>query len=155
MSISDLNNHHLSEAQIKEISDALTRLEETMQGLNVNLTPEERNKYGRVNEQNKLFINKVNDYATQQSSLRSPEVDWAEFSKDFKSRAVMENIISRLNNLAMRATNSKTLYDFDNYQDALSDYAYTQYRANSKAVGYEEKYGELKQFFARNRKNKA
>lgn len=132
----------------------MVQLETAMQSLNINLTPEDRNKYGRVNEQNKLFINKVNDYATQQESLRTPDVDWVEFAKDFKSRSVLENIISRLNNLATRATNSKTLHDFDNYQDALSDYAYTQYRAGSKAVGFEEKYGDLKRFFARTKKSK-
>lgn len=154
MGVNNLNNNHLGDEQIKAINDALAQLETAMQSLNINLTPEDRNKYGRVNEQNKLFINKVNDYATQQESLRTPDVDWAEFAKDFKSRSVLENIISRLNNLATRATNSKTLHDFDNYQDALSDYAYTQYRAGSKAVGFEEKYGDLKQFFARTKKSK-
>lgn len=154
MGVNNLNNQHLTDEQIKAINDALVQLETAMQSLNINLTPEDRNKYGRVNEQNKLFINKVNDYATQQESLRTPDVDWVEFAKDFKSRSVLENIISRLNNLATRATNSKTLHDFDNYQDALSDYAYTQYRAGSKAVGFEEKYGDLKQFFARTKKNK-
>lgn len=154
MSISNLNNQHLSDEQIKAINDALTQLETAMQSLNINLTPEDRNKYGRVNEQNKLFINKVKDYATQQENLRTPDVDWEEFAKDFKSRSALENVISRLNNLSIRATNSKTLHDFDNYQDALSDYAYTQYRAGSKAVGFEEKHSDLKQFFARNKKSK-
>lgn len=155
MSISNLNNLHLTDAQVNAILTALTNLEKAMEPLNINLTPEDRNKYGRVNEQNKLFINKVNDFATQQTSLRTPDVNWEEFSKDFKSRSVLEGIINRLNNLSTRATNSKTLHDFDNYQDALSDYAYTQFKASSKAVGFEEKYTELKQFFARNRKKQA
>lgn len=152
MAVNNLNNQHLTDEQVKAIKEALTQLETAMQTLNINLTPEDRNKYGRVNEQNKLFINKTWDYAQQQPSLRVAEVDWAEFEKDFKSRAVLENVISRLNNLATRAVNAKTLHDFDNYQDALSDYAYTQYRANSKAVGFEEKYNEQKQFFKRPKK---
>ena len=80
------------------------------------------------------------------------DVDWDEFEKDFKSRAVLENIISRLNNLSIRANNSKIFHDFDNYQDALADYAYTQFRANSKMVGFEDKYNELRQFFAKSKK---
>lgn len=63
MSISNLNNSHLSDEQIKAISDALAQLETAMQSLSINLTPEDRNKYGRVNEQNKLFIHKTRDYA--------------------------------------------------------------------------------------------
>lgn len=152
MSISNLNNNHLSDEQIKAINDALAQLETAMQSLSINLTPEDRNKYGRVNEQNKLFIHKTRDYAQTQPSLRTPDVDWEEFEKDFKSRNFLEQVISRLNNLSTRCTNSKIFHDFDNYQDSLSDYAYTQFKAKSKAVGFEQKYEDQKQFFRRPRK---
>jgi len=152
MSVNNLNNNHLTEAEINAILNALNDLERAMEPLNINLAPEDRNKYGRVDEQNKLFINKVHDFATQQTNLRTMDVDWDEFEKDFKSRAVLENIISRLNNLSIRANNSKIFHDFDNYQDALADYVYTQFRANSKIVGFEDKYNELRQFFAKSKK---
>lgn len=152
MSVNNLNNHHLTEPEINAILNALNDLEHAMEPLNINLTPEDRNKYGRVDEQNKLFINKVHDFATQQTNLRTMDVDWDEFEKDFKNRAVLENIISRLNNLSIRANNSKIFHDFDNYQDALADYAYTQFRANSKIVGFEDKYNELRQFFAKSKR---
>ena len=152
MSVNNLNNHHLTEPEINAILNALNDLERAMELLNINLTPEDRNKYGRVDEQNKLFINKIHDFATQQTNLRTMDVDWDEFEKDFKSRAVLENIISRLNNLSIRANNSKIFHDFDNYQDALADYAYTQFRANSKMVGFEDKYNELRQFFAKSKR---
>jgi len=152
MSVNNLNNHHLTEPEINAILNALNDLERAMEPLNINLTPEDRNKYGRVDEQNKLFINKVHDFATQQTNLRTMDVDWDEFEKDFKSRAVLENIISRLNNLSIRANNSKIFHDFDNYQDALADYAYTQFRANSKMVGFEDKYNELRQFFTKSKR---
>ena len=152
MSVNNLNNHHLTEPEINAILNALNDLERAMELLNINVTPEDRNKYGRVDEQNKLFINKVHDFATQQTNLRTMDVDWDEFEKDFKSRAVLENIISRLNNLSIRANNSKIFHDFDNYQDALADYAYTQFRANSKMVGFEDKYNELRQFFAKSKR---
>ena len=152
MSVNNLNNHHLTEPEINAILNALNDLERAMEPLNINLTPEDRNKYVRVDEQNKLFINKVHDFATQQTNLRTMDVDWDEFEKDFKSRAVLENIISRLNNLSIRANNSKIFHDFDNYQDALADYAYTQFRANSKMVGFEDKYNELRQFFAKSKR---
>ena len=76
MSISNLNNVHLSDTQIQAIKQAVTELDNAMQLLQVNLTPEDRNRYGRVNEQNKLFINKVNDMAITQPNLRSIDVDW-------------------------------------------------------------------------------
>lgn len=153
MSINNLNNHHLNDEQKRAISTALATLEKAMESLTLNLTPEDRNRYGRVNEQNKLFINKTRDYAQNQPALRSQEVDWEEFEKDYQSRSFLEALISRLNNLANRCVNSKIFHDFDNYQDALSDYAYTQFKAKSQSVGYEEKYNEQKQFFKRPRKS--
>ena len=152
MSINNLNNQHLSDDQIKVINDALAQLETALKPLNINLTPEDRHRYGRINEQNKLFINKINDFAHAQPELKSPDVDWAEFSKDFKSREVLEKILNRLHTDASRVSHAKILYDFDNYQDSLEDYAYTSFRAKSKQVGYEVKYNECKQFFAKSRK---
>ena len=66
MGINNLNNRHLTDEQVKTMNDALTSLEKAVEGVNINLTPEDRNRYGRVNEQNKLFINKVNDIAITQ-----------------------------------------------------------------------------------------
>lgn len=152
MAISDLNNVHLTEPQMKAIKEALKALEDAMVDLNINLTPEDRHRYGRVNEANKLFVGKVNEYAQSEPALCSPDVDWDEFAKDFKSRAFLEGVINRLNSLATRANNAKTLHDYDNYQDSLADYAYTSFRAGSKAVGFEEKHRELKQFFKRKSK---
>lgn len=95
------------------------------------------------------------EFAQNQPTLKSIDVDWDEFFRDFKSRQFTEQIIHRLENLLDRLKNAKTLYDYDNYQDSLNDYNYTAFRAGSNAVGFESKYRELKQFFARNRKNDA
>lgn len=153
MSISNLNNVHLTDEQITAINQAMEALEKALAPLQINLTPEARHRYGRVNEQNKLFINRVNDFASLQPQLKSPDVDWDEFARDYKSRTFLEGLINRLNSLSTRANNSKILHDFDNYQEALEDYAYTSYRAGSRGVGFEEKYKELKQFFTKTRKN--
>ncbi|MFJ1379913.1 hypothetical protein [Capnocytophaga canimorsus] len=152
MGISNLNNVHLTDEQITAINESLTQLEGALEVLKVNLTSEDRNRYGRVNEQNKLFINKVNEFALSQPQLRSIDVNWDEFFRDFKSRQVCEGTINRLESLLDRLKNAKILHDYDNYQDALNDYAYTGFRAGSNAVGFEQKHRELKQFFAKNRK---
>lgn len=147
MSISNLNNVHLTQEQITAVNEALADLEKALEVLKVNLTSDDCNKYGRrVNEQNKLFINKVNEYATSQPQLRSIDVDWDEFFRDFKSRGMYEMAINRLESLLDRLKNAKILHDYDNYNDALNDY--TGFRAGSNAVGFEQKYRELKQFFS-------
>lgn len=155
MPINNLNNAHLTEAQMNEIKTALSTLETALSALNVTLTPEERRTYGSVNEQNKLLINKVWDYRQNSPNLSQPDLDWAEFENDLKSRQFIENITHRVAAIVERMKNSKILHDYDNYQAALDDYAYTNYKAGSNAPGYETKMNELKQFFPRSGKRPA
>lgn len=44
-------------------------------------------------------------------------------------------------------TDFKITHDYDNYQDGLDDYKYSQYKASTKTPGFIEKVQELKQFF--------
>lgn len=143
---------HPGEEQLERTHVLMTNLENELSGLIVNLTGDDRSRYGRVNEQNKLLINKVRDYAQISPSLRSPDVDWVEFERDYQSRNSIEDLILRLQNLVTGLKNNKTLHDFDNYQAALDDYSYTCYKAKTSVPGFEDKRKELKQFFPRNRK---
>ena len=82
MPLSNLNNAHLTQAQVTASQDALTALENALSMLTVTLTASERSTYGSVNEQNKLLINKVWDYRQNSPNLSSPDLDWAEFEND-------------------------------------------------------------------------
>jgi hypothetical protein len=151
--LKNLNNTHLTAEQIESANTALTSLETILVTILSNLSGEERRKYGSISEQNKLLVNKVNDYAINQPALKSPDVDWDEFTKDFTSRTVLEGVIARLENLLTGINNAKTLHDYDNYQAALDDYAYTNYKTGTSAPGYEAKQKDLKQFFSRTQKS--
>ena len=97
----------------------------------------------------KLLVNKVMDYHNNQPALQTPHIDWVEFSNDNTSRANLESMIARLESLTTRLKNAKILHDYDNYQAALADYAYTSFMAGTGTVGYETKMNDLKQFFGR------
>lgn len=153
--LNNFNNHHLGDDEKNRINELLAQLETALKPLNINLSAEERSKYGRVNEQNKLFVNKVYDYAKSREDLRSPDVDWAEFFKDYEDRNFYEGVMSRLDELNLKLKNHKILGDFDNYQDALADYSFASYKAGTKSAGFEEKHRELKQFFSKSGKKQA
>lgn len=155
MPLTNLNSAHLTQAQVTAAQDALAELENALSVVNVNLTPEDRQRYGSINEQNKLLVNKVKDYRTSNPHLSVSDVDWDEFDKDFASRSVFESLINRLDALATKLKGAKVLHDYDNYQAALADYAYTSYRAGTGAEGYESKHNEMKQFFGRSGKTTA
>ncbi|WP_312322926.1 hypothetical protein [Soonwooa sp.] len=149
MGLTNLNNTHLTAAKITDAQDALTALETALQDIQVNLSAEDRKKYGSINEQNKLFVNKVADFNKNTPQLSATDVDWAEFDKDYNSRLVYEGLIARLLAVATNLQNAKILHDYDNYQAALTDYAYSNYKQGTNTPGYEVKVNELKQFFTR------
>lgn len=143
------DSRHFSDAEKTAVSTALATLQTALMPKLANLTPEERQQYGSVNEQNKLIINKVKDYRESQEALSSPDVDWVEFLQDYSSRAFLQNSIEQLAELVRGMENAKILHDWDNYQASLVDYNYTQYKNNSGATGFATKEQELKQFFNR------
>lgn len=149
MAIINLNNNHLTPAQVLSAKDALTALETALTIININLSAEDRQRYGSINEQNKLLVNKVMDYHNNQPNLQTPHIDWVEYNNDYTSRNNLESMIARLESLTTRLKNAKILHDYDNYQAALADYAYTTFMAGTGTVGYETKMNDLKQFFGR------
>lgn len=153
MPLTNLNSAHLSAAQVTAAKAAVAELENALSAVNVTLTSEERQRYGSINEQNKLLVNKVNDYHKSNPGLSVADVDWDEFERDLKSREVLDSLITSLEAMVTKLKNAKTLHDYDNYQAALSDYAYSGYRAGTGADGYETKFNEMKQFFVRSGKN--
>jgi uncharacterized FlgJ-related protein len=110
MAISNLNNTHLTAAQITTATTSLTALETALAVLNVNLSAEDRQRYGSINEQNKLFVNKTMDFHNNQPALQTPHVDWTEFANDFTSRNNLEAMIARLESLITRLKNAKVLH---------------------------------------------
>ena len=148
MPFTNFDSRHFSATEKTTVNNAVTTLETALMPKLANLSPEERQQYGSVNEQNKLIINKVKDFRDAQPTLSSPDIDWTEFANDFDTRAFLQASIQRLQSLIDGLGNAKILHDWDNYQAALTDYDFAKYKASTSAVGYQTKVTELAQFFA-------
>lgn len=131
------------------IDEHIQAIEDILKGKLESLDGEERVRYGRINEKNKLLVNKVFDFYKNQPNLSSPDIDWEEFESDYKARLYLETRARRLSNIVYRLESTKILHDSDNYEDSLKDYAYSKYKNDAKEVGFYIKVSELKQFFAR------
>lgn len=136
------------------ISDLITNLETALADKTAALSDSERTRYGSVNEQNKLVVNKAREYRQNQPAMSAPDVDWTEFESDYQSRMFLENCIIRLKAIVHDLESTKIMHDYDNFQDALQDYAYSQYKNGSGEAGYAAKVGEFKQFFTKSNKPK-
>ena len=148
MPFTNFDSRHFSAAEKTTVNTALTTIETALISKLANLTPDERQQYGSVNEQNKLVINKVKDFRDSQPALSSPDVDWLEFTNDYDTRSFLQTSMQRLQSLIDGLNNAKILHDWDNYQASLTDYDYAKYKASTNATGYQTKVLELAQFFA-------
>jgi hypothetical protein len=150
MPIDNLGTVHFSKQQIKDINEALNVLTETLVGMSVNLTAAERQKYGRVKEQNKLLIDKVKNYHDNRPHLQSPEVDWKEFDLDYENRIQASQMLLKIKSIETQLNNIKILGDYDNYTDALRDYQYAKYKNRfANESGYSKKIEDMIVFFPR------
>lgn len=145
----NFETRHFSKEEKAEINTALQTLQSVLSGKVATLTPEERQQYGSINEQNKLIVNKVKSYRNNNPELSSPEVDWNEFDNDYESRSFLQSTINSLTELSRGLENAKILHDWDNYQASLVDYQYTVYRNDSGSTGFHTKVEEIRQFFPR------
>lgn len=145
----DVVQQHFSTDDLKALDQSLDALEKALETKKHNLTPEERKRYGSINEANKLFVNKVYDFSQSQPAACSPDVDWNEFAADYQDRSILETRLTRLRSLVEMMENAKILHDFDNFQNALVDYSFTQYKKDTDESGFGTKYNALRQFFPR------
>ena len=150
----NLITSHFEKADWDKIDQGIDLIEAGLEGKTGNLTDDERVKYGSINEQTKLMVNKVSDFGENQPNLRSPEIDWAEFERDYETRGKLESRATRLANIIHRMQSTKILHDYDNYQDALDDYRWARFKQDTGDDTYSEKVNELKQFFTRTGKSK-
>lgn len=114
MPFQDVIQDHFSVAEETDVNKSIDDIITLIQAKLRNLSEEENNKYGSVNEQNKLLINKVRDYRNSQPALSSPDVDWVEFEADAFDRTFLEKTALRLEALAKTLMETKRLHDYDN-----------------------------------------
>lgn len=151
MPFQDMNNQHVPATDQQQFNTLLTQVEALLQTYLRNLSEEENNKVGRIDEKGKLVTNKVMDYYESQPALSSPDVDWSEFKSDYFSRKFYELGALRLTALAKAMLETKRLHDYDNYENALIDYDYAKYKdRTSQGLGYDTKVEEIGQFFKNN-----
>lgn len=65
MAFENLISLEFSAEELATLDTALTTIAGVLQGKTVNLTPAQRQQYGSIAEQNKLFVNKAKEFMEQ------------------------------------------------------------------------------------------
>lgn len=150
--MSNIHRHdlHFDANEKQQIFAAIDIIRNVLAPKLVQLNPEDRRRYGSINEENKKVVNKVKDYHEFAPQLSAPEVDWQEFSADYEDRSFLEFVATSLNSLSYEVESTKIVHDYNNMQDARADYAFAKYRAERNIIGAAQKARDLAQFFAKN-----
>ena len=117
-----------------------------------NLSAEDRQNLGSINETNKLFVNKTKTLMEQNPSMVPVFIDQEEYSRDLTAREEIEKLILKLETIKRNLSDTKILLDHDNYHDALAFYRSVRYLANEHQSGAIAVYEELKQYFPSKKK---
>ncbi len=84
MALDNLISLSFSKSDLETIDKAIQDIQTVLVGKTINLTPDQRQQYGRIAEQNKLFVNKAKSYMEQ----------YAQHVRDFWTKQNSTGIIS-------------------------------------------------------------
>jgi len=147
MAFENLISIEFTTDELQTLDTALDNIATVLKGKTVNLTPDERQQYGSIAEQNKLFVNKAKTLMEQNVQHIPNFLDKSEFDKDYAARQQIENRLNRLSGLAEQFTDTKIVLDHDNYFNALTFYRNIKFLSGENVPGATTLHKELKQFF--------
>lgn len=147
MALENLFSLKFTDAELVELDDAIGVIERVLRGKTTNLTPEQRQQYGSIAEQNKLFVNMAKNYMEQYIIFVPVFLDKAEFDRDFVARQQLDSRMQRLNSIVEQLSDTKILLDFDNYHNAITFYRNVKYLSGENMPGTTVIYEDMKQFF--------
>ena len=150
MALDNLISITFSESDLTTLEQAIQSIETVLNGKTINLTPEQRQQYGSIAEQNKLFVNKAKLYMEQYPQYVPGFLDKAEFDNDYIARQQIETRLQRLSSVTEQLSDTKVLLDHDNYHNAITFYRNMKFLSGENVPGTNVIYDDMKQFFVYN-----
>jgi hypothetical protein len=141
----------LSDVELATIRTSYNAIKAVLAPKFINLEPEDRMRFGSINEKNKLIINKVRDYRDNMPGLSNPDVNWVNYVKNSTTRKNYTLVVDMLGEITELCNDPRILVDYTLYGDARKDYKFAKYKAEDDgagSAGFEQKYNDLKQFFS-------
>ncbi len=148
MALDNLISISFTSEELQTMDAALAQIESVLRGKAINLSPEERQQYGSIANQNKILVDKARDYMQQRADLVPGMLDVEEFERDYQARKQLEERARRLMSITEQLTDTKTLLDHDNYSNTLTFYRYIRYLAQENEPGTTSVYQDLRAHFS-------
>ncbi|MCU7615809.1 hypothetical protein NZ698_01245 [Chryseobacterium sp. PBS4-4] len=147
MALDNLISITFSETELATLEQAIQDIETVLNGKTINLTPEQRQQYGSIAEQNKLFVNKAKSYMEVYQQHVPNFLNKTEFDKDYTARQQIESRLQRFSSVSEQLSDTKVLLDHDNYHNSITCYRNIKFLSGENVPGTNVIYNDLKQFF--------
>ena len=114
----------------------------------VSLTPDERRTMLRMADKTVAFVQKTNDYATNNASFVPPFVDLAELKQDVAGLTALTPLHQQLEQLALDVDSTMMTAGSEAYANSLTIYNNIKFLAKNKQPGAQTAYDDLSARFA-------
>lgn len=122
MSVDNLITVKLNQQEIEQINEALSTIEQVIKDKVINLTPEERQQYGKLGDNTENWISKVDGYMKQKPELVPFYINKDEFKNDQDARKAILPILNRISSIQESFDDTAKLISSDVYNAALGFY---------------------------------
>ncbi|MBK5283858.1 MAG: hypothetical protein JJE25_00510 [Bacteroidia bacterium] len=147
MALENLISIAFTPAELAAIDGALTVIETTIAGKVVNLTPEERQQYGRIGNRTENWIDKVKGYMDANPTLVPPYIDTIEHKKDFEARKSMTPRLNRITSVFEMLDDTQKLISSDLWTNSIDFYRNVKIASQQNVPGSTAIYQDLKAQF--------
>jgi hypothetical protein len=147
MALEDLVSVEFSPLEINEVTASLTKVMDIIKPKAKNLTPSERQMYGKVRYEFEVWIDKCRAHMTGNPSLVPPYIDTVEYEKDYAARTTMKPVEQKLQQIYEMFDDTFVLLGHDLYVNSLAFYNAVKTAAKNNVPGSTSIYQDLKQQF--------
>ncbi len=120
------NNNLISitftEEEVQQIETALTSIEQIISDKVINLTPEERQLYGKLGNRTENWVKRISEYMDQKPELVPIYLDKDEFDRDMKTRETIMPMLRRITGIHESLDDTTKLLSTDIYNASLGYY---------------------------------
>jgi hypothetical protein len=147
MALENLISIGFTQQEAQTINDALTAVENTIRNKVINLTPKQRQAYGRVKYEMEIWVQKVYQYMVQYPNLVPSYIDVAEHGKDINAHNFINPLLARIGVALQSLEDTNLLLGSDIYTNSMAFYRNVKVAAQNNAPDAGAVYADLKQQF--------
>lgn len=135
-------------AVLQDVQQHLDAIKTALAPYLVSLTPEERRTMLRMADKTVAFVQKTNDYATNNASFVLSFVDLAELKQDVAGLTALALLHQQLEQLALDVDSTMMTAGSEAYANSLTIYNNIKFLAKNKQPGAQTAYDNLSARFA-------